>query len=77
MVHHAIEAGDLLARIDERRRFLLTRAHPKAEIQDDFDDWQREKHLPDLMRAPGATMVVYARNVLDGLPEAYMGSGHA
>jgi hypothetical protein len=54
---------------------LLTRAHPKREIQDAFDDWQREKHLPDLMRAPGATMVVYARNVLDGLPEAYKGSG--
>ena len=47
---------------------LLTRAHPKAEIQDDFDDWQRQKHLPDLMRAPGATMVVSLATCSTGCP---------
>ena len=55
---------------------LLTRAHPKPSIQEGFDRWQREKHLPDLMQAPGIASVVYALNVLDDLPEACRGSGY-
>jgi hypothetical protein len=54
---------------------LLARAHPKQEIQADFDRWEIGKHLADLMAGPGAVMVVYGWNVLDGLPEAYKGSG--
>jgi len=55
---------------------LLARAHPKPEIQADFDRWEVDKHLADLMAGPGAVMVVYGLNVLEGLPEVYKGSGY-
>jgi hypothetical protein len=55
---------------------LLARAHPKPEIQADFDRWEVEKHFDDLMKGPGAVSVVYGLNVLDGLPEGWKGSGY-
>jgi len=38
---------------------LLTRASPHAQIAAAFDDWQRTKHLPELMGAPGVASVFY------------------
>ncbi len=55
---------------------LLARAWPKPEIQADFDRWEVDKHIAELMTGPGAVMVLYGLNVLDDLPEAYKGSGY-
>src|SRR5438045_2493197 len=55
---------------------LFARAWPKPEIQADFDRWEVDKHIAELMLGAGAVMVVYGLNVLDGLPEAYKGSGY-
>jgi hypothetical protein len=56
---------------------LLARAWPIQEIMttDEFDRWQGEKHLDDLMRGEGAVKVVYFKTVYDGLPQAYQGTG--
>ena len=55
---------------------LIARAWPKDEIQSDFDKWEVDKHIAELAQGPGVVFVVYYLNVLDGLPEAYKGSGY-
>lgn len=55
--------------------FLVARAWPNKKIDEAFDKWEVEKHISDLMEGPGAVMVAYYKTVLDGLPEAYRGSG--
>jgi hypothetical protein len=54
---------------------LLTRAYPFQDLLDEFDSYERSRHFPDLMRAPGAAFAQYFANVVDGLPQAYQGSG--
>lgn len=54
---------------------LFTRAWPVADVHEAFDRWQLEKHLPDLVQGPGILRAAYYRTVLEGLPEAYHGSG--
>ena len=53
---------------------LFTRAWPMEAVHEAFDRWQLEKHLPDLTQGPGIRASYY-RTVLEGLPEAYHGSG--
>lgn len=48
---------------------LLTRASPHAEIAAAFDVWQRTKHLPELMDAPGVASVFYG--LRGGAPSSY------
>jgi len=55
---------------------LIARAWPKEEIQADFDTWEVDKHIAELALGPGVVFVNYLLNVLDGLPEAYKGSGY-
>jgi hypothetical protein len=55
---------------------LMARAWPKEEIQADFDTWEVDKHIAELALGPGVVFVAYFLNVLDGLPEAYKGSGY-
>jgi hypothetical protein len=55
---------------------LVARAWPKEEIQADFDKWEVDKHIAELALGPGVVFVNYYLNVLDGLPEAYKGSGY-
>ena len=55
---------------------LIARAWPKVEIQEAFDRWEVDKHIAELARGPGVVFVNYFLNVLDGLPEAYKGSGY-
>src|SRR5438552_2564717 len=54
---------------------LLTRAHPFRELLDEFDSYERDRHVPELMQAPGAAFAQYFENVVDDLPQAYQGSG--
>jgi hypothetical protein len=54
---------------------LMTRAYPFRELLDEFDSYERDRHFPELMRAPGAAFAQYFENVVDGLPQAYQGSG--
>ena len=54
---------------------LFTRAWPVTGVHEAFDRWQLEKHLPDLVQGPGILRAAYYRTVLEGLPEAYHGSG--
>jgi hypothetical protein len=54
---------------------LFTRAWPVTDVHEAFDRWQLEKHLPDLVQGPGILRAAYYRTVLEGLPEAYHGSG--
>lgn len=46
-----------------------------TDVHEAFDRWQLEKHLPDLVQGPGLLRAAYYRTVLEGLPEAYHGSG--
>lgn len=55
---------------------LMTRAWPFRDLVAEFDAYQAERHLPDLVAAPGAAMVGYYENVVVGLPQAYKGSGN-
>lgn len=55
---------------------LLTRAWPFRELVAEFDTYEAERHLPDLVAAPGAAMAGYYENVVDGLPQVYKGSGN-
>jgi hypothetical protein len=55
---------------------LLTRAWPFRELLDEFDSYERDRHFPDLMRAPGAAFAQYFEAVVDSLPQAYQGSGN-
>jgi hypothetical protein len=55
---------------------LIARAWPKEEIQAEFDKWEVDKHIAELALGPGVVFVNYFLNVLDGLPEAYKGSGY-
>ena len=54
----------------------LTRAWPNAAAVDDFDRWQHERHLPDLMALRGAVAVGYYRIRMAGLPQAWQGTGN-
>jgi hypothetical protein len=55
---------------------LMTRAWPLRELTPEFDTYQADRHLPQLMAAPGAFMVQYCANVEGRLPQALRGSGN-
>jgi hypothetical protein len=58
-----------------RLPLLHTRAWPRREVEEGFDEWQRTRHLPELMAAPGVVSAWYYRTVREGLPAAWQGSG--
>ena len=60
----------------DRYPMLMTRAWPFRELVGEFDAYQAERHLPELMNAPGAAMVGYYENVVADLPQVYKGSGN-
>ncbi len=54
--------------------FLLTRACPNPDIATAFNEWQRSKHLPDLMAGTSRMRCTYALPVGDPLPAVYRGT---
>lgn len=55
---------------------LFTRAWPNRDVVDDFDEWQRIHHLPDLVALPGVGRADYYRTVEHGVPQVLQGSGN-
>lgn len=50
---------------------LYTRSSPKLARADDWDAWEVDKHMYDLVRGPGVTSAtMYKRTVDEGLPQA-------
>jgi hypothetical protein len=60
----------------DRYPMLMTRAWPFKELVGEFDAYQADRHLPELMNAPGAAMAGYYENVVVDLPQVYKGSGN-
>jgi hypothetical protein len=54
---------------------LVARAWPKQELGADFESWQGEKHLEDLMKGEGAVKAVFFKTTREALPQAYQGTG--
>jgi hypothetical protein len=54
---------------------LFSRAWPPVGLLGEFDDYQREEHLPQLMEAPGARQALLYQTLVDDLPAVYQGSG--
>jgi hypothetical protein len=59
----------------DRHPVLFTRAWPKGEIVEGFDEWQRTKHIPELVLAPGVVSAAYYRLVTEDVPEALQSFG--
>ena len=55
---------------------LVTRAWPRQDVVDGFDQWQTATHLPDLAALSGVEAVSYYATQTSGLPQAWQGSGN-
>jgi hypothetical protein len=57
--------------VDTSKALLFTRSSPKVDRAADWDVWEVDKHMYDLVRGPGVrSSTMYKANVDDRLPQA-------
>lgn len=56
----------------DRHAMLIARAWPKDSIIERWDDWEANKHLADLMKAPDAVYTCFHKVITKGIIEAYV-----
>lgn len=55
---------------------LHTRASVKEDYRDEFDAWQRERHVPEILQAESCVSAAHYRTVEDRAPQGWRGSAN-